>query len=111
MRSHFAIVNTFCNDAGELVSERLAPEPYVWDENEELPPMPTDPPPAGYIPADDGTPKYMAYVPKLADPRFPYIRAKDRVPGEEFRSCDMCGRTRHLWREARVKKPEEEAQD
>jgi len=105
MRSYFLLVNTFSNAAGELVSERLVPEPHVWNDDD-VPPMPTDPPPQGYVPIDDGTPKYKAYVPKLADPRYPYIRAEDRVRGEEFRSCDSCGNTKHLWRKAHVKKTE-----
>ena len=77
MRSYLALVNTFCNAASELVSERLVPEPHIWNDDD-VPPMPTDPPPEGYVPIDDGTPKYKAYVPKFADPRFPYIRAEDR---------------------------------
>lgn len=68
MYSYFAVVNTFCNAAGELVSERLVPEPYVWDDDN-VPPMPTDPPPECFVPTDDGTPKYQAYVPKTCKTR------------------------------------------
>jgi hypothetical protein len=89
IRSYFALVNHFSNAAGELVSERLVPKPHVW-KDDDVPPMPTDPPPQGYVPIDDGTPKYKAYVPKLADPRFPYINAENRVRMEESRKCDSC---------------------
>ena len=88
MRSHFAVVNTFCNDAGELVSERLAPLPYVWDDNEELPPMPTDPLPLCYIPSNAGTPKYLAYVPKLAN-----SGSEKVIPNEKSHICRTCGHT------------------
>jgi hypothetical protein len=88
------LVNTFSNDADDLVSERLVPEPYIWDDDEELPSIPTDPLPKGFIPADDGTPKYQAYVPKLADSRFPFIRAEDRVRVEEHNLCEHCRHTK-----------------
>lgn len=88
MHRYFAIVNTFSNAAGDLVSERLVPEPHVWNDDD-VPPMPTDPLPEGYVPIDDGTPKYMAYVPKLADPGF-----HKAISGEEFSTCDNCGNIR-----------------
>lgn len=83
MYSYFAVVNTFSNAAGELVSERLFPEPYVWDDKN-VPPMPTDPPPECFVPVDDGTPKYQAYVPKLAKPGWDQVNEKSNV-------CETCG--------------------
>jgi hypothetical protein len=86
---YFAVVNSFSNAAGELVSERLFPLPYVWDDDD-VPPMPTDPLPECFVPIDDGTPKYQANVPKLADPGF-----HKAIPGEGFNDCDTCGNIRH----------------
>lgn len=65
MYSCFAVVNTLSNAAGQLVSERLSPEPHVWDDDN-VQPMLTDPPPECFVPFDDETPKYLAYVPKFA---------------------------------------------
>lgn len=85
------MVNTFSNAAGELVSERLVPEPCVWDDDEELPPLPTDPLPLCYIPSNAGTPKYLAYVPKLAN------TGTDKViPNEKSHVCETCGHINKL---------------
>jgi hypothetical protein len=69
MYSHFALVNTYTNSAGELVSERLVPEPHFIDMNE-IPPPPPGSPLHTYVPfdADDGEPEYLAYMPKDAYP-------------------------------------------
>lgn len=84
---YFAVVNSFSNAAGELVSERLVPEPHVWDDND-LPPMPTDPLPHCYIPfrrRAHRAPKYLAYVPKPA-----HYGCPGAASCEGFKDRDTC---------------------
>jgi hypothetical protein len=71
-------VNTYFTAAGEPVSERLVPEPYTFDESA-FPPSPTGSPPRSFVPSDDGRPKYLAYVPKDADPGFDSLAAEEAV--------------------------------
>lgn len=89
---YFAVVNTFSNAAGELASERLFPEPYVWDDDN-VPPMPTDPLPHCYMPfrrRADRAPKYLAYVPKPA-----HYGCPGAASCEGFKDRDTCGDITH----------------
>jgi hypothetical protein len=99
---HFALVSTYTNAAGELVSERLVREPYTFDESK-IPPMPTGHPPRSYEPFP-WPPKYHAYVPKKADPRLPYIPIEDRVHVQEHTCGSVCEKCRISEQYARAKR-------
>jgi hypothetical protein len=92
---HFALVSTYTNAAGELVSERLVPEPYTFNESK-IPPMSTGPPPRSYEP--------FAWPPKKADPRLPYIPIEDRVHVQEHTCDSVCEKCRSSEQYARAKR-------
>jgi hypothetical protein len=103
MHSLFALVSTYTNAAGEIVSGRLVPEPQLIDIND-IPPPPPGSPRRTFVPsdADDGTPEYLAYVPNDADPGF-----DTAIPSEGIESCDASGIVKHDGREAEVRKLKE----
>lgn len=95
MHSHFALVNSYTNSAGEFVSERLVPEPNFIDIND-IPPPPPGSPPRTFVPSDagDSTPEYLAYVPIDADPEFANPEFDQAIPSEKSDVCETCGHTK-----------------
>jgi hypothetical protein len=77
--SYFALVNSYSNASGDLVSERLVPELENDFDLDSIPAPPTGPLPEAFVPSDDGLAVYQAYRPKDADAGLDYIPQRDKV--------------------------------